>query len=377
MPGKESLKQKIIMITHEFYPKLRGISVYLQEIAKCASERGNTIEVWAPANDEILAADLPYTVKLMPLKGTQSWVSRIKLALELIKCREQVGNAILYLAEPGPIRTMLYLQLFSVIKPQALWITLYGSEIKKFTIFPHRKILFKKLLKFADRISVISQYNYRILRQLFPELDEKIVVAGCALKSDFTKEVSPKQKNNKDKIIVLTVGGIHPRKGQLNLLHALNRLELDLKKKIEYRLVGPLVKPSYFKKIESYANKNRLNFKYLGEVENKDLSAIYAEADIYAMTSIDYRSSVEGFGLTYLEASAHRLPIIAHRVGGVEDAVKNNVTGILIEPGDYEHLANVLQTLVADSSLRDRLGGEGERWARNHTWEKCVEKIFG
>ena len=87
----------------------------------------------------------------------------------------------------------------------------------------------------------------------------------------------------------------------------------------------------YFKKIKSYAENNNLNLKYLGVVNRQKLSNLYVAADIYAMTSVNYQNSVEGFGLTYLEASAHQLPIIAHRVGGVEDAVIDNITGLIVD----------------------------------------------
>ncbi len=373
---KPSLK-KVFLITHEFYPTLRGISVFLQEIAKCATRMGYQIVVWAPGNDALRNATFPYRVKALDLKGTQSWLSRIKLGIELFRSRHQFHDAILYLAEPGPVRTMLYLQLFSVIKPKALWITLYGSEIKKFTFLPYRKFLFKKLLNSADRVSVISQYNREFLSQIFPNLKPNITITGGALKSDYSPAKIQKKEKSGDKIIVLTVGGIHPRKGQLDLLSAMNGLELELKNIIEYWIVGPIIKRSYLKRIQAYAENNKLKFKYLGVVDNKELSELYLEADIYAMTSIDYRSSVEGFGLTYLEASAHRLPIIAHRVGGVEDAVKDNVTGILVDPGDKEKLTAAIKLLAENKSLRKKLGEAGVHWAENQRWEDCVENIFG
>ncbi len=51
------------------------------------------------------------------------------------------------------------------------------------------------------------------------------------------------------------------------------------------------------------------------------LGEIYAQADIFAMTSMPHRLSVEGFGLVYLEAGAHGLPVVAHAIGGVPEAV--------------------------------------------------------
>ena len=56
--------------------------------------------------------------------------------------------------------------------------------------------------------------------------------------------------------------------------------------------------------------------RFLGDVPDEELSQIYDRADIFAMTSINHGDSIEGFGLVYLEAAAHGLPVVAHRVDG-------------------------------------------------------------
>ena len=53
--------------------------------------------------------------------------------------------------------------------------------------------------------------------------------------------------------------------------------------------------------------------------------------------------SVEGFGFVYLEASSHGLAVLAHRIGGVEDAIKDGKTGILTNLEKPEELENALK----------------------------------
>ena len=64
--------------------------------------------------------------------------------------------------------------------------------------------------------------------------------------------------------------------------------------------------------------------------------------------------SIEGFGFVYLEASYFELPIIANRVGGVEDAVIDGKTGLLANPGDINGLTNLIKELVENENLRKR-----------------------
>ena len=55
---------------------------------------------------------------------------------------------------------------------------------------------------------------------------------------------------------------------------------------------------------------------FTGDLLDQELQQAYNEADFFALTSIPRTKSVEGFGFVYLEASAHGLPIIAHKTGG-------------------------------------------------------------
>jgi phosphatidylinositol alpha-1,6-mannosyltransferase len=76
-----------------------------------------------------------------------------------------------------------------------------------------------------------------------------------------------------------------------------------------------------------------LTVRFFGNIPDEELAAVYDRSDIFALTSVEHGQSVEGFGLVYLEAAAHSLPIVAHRVGGVSEAVRDGVTGLLVTPG--------------------------------------------
>ena len=85
---------------------------------------------------------------------------------------------------------------------------------------------------------------------------------------------------------------------------------------------------------------------------------------------------MEGFGIAFLEASAFSLPILATRVGGVEDAVIDQQTGFLSAPGDINELKNYLQRLMEDKELREKMGAEGRKWSQNHSWQKLVKELY-
>ena len=82
-----------------------------------------------------------------------------------------------------------------------------------------------------------------------------------------------------------------------------------------------------------------------------DMRAIYAAADIVALTSHN-----EGSPVSIIEAMAAGRPIVATAVGGVPDVVRNGVDGLLVPAGDGDALAAAINSLVADPLRRDRLG---------------------
>jgi glycosyltransferase involved in cell wall biosynthesis len=81
-----------------------------------------------------------------------------------------------------------------------------------------------------------------------------------------------------------------------------------------------------------------------------DMRAIYAAADIVALTSHN-----EGSPVSIIEAMASGRPIVATAVGGVPEVVRNGVDGLLVPAGDGDALAAAINSLVADPLRRDRL----------------------
>lgn len=366
----------VYLITHEFYPVRGGIATFTEEIAKAAAGLGHDIEVWAqsaaPADEKVW----PFKLRRLPLKGTHDLWCQIGLARELIRHRRQLRYATVYLPEPGPMLTMMLLQFFQTFRPHRLILTFHGSEILKFTGSPVRRALARRLINHASRISTLSNYTQELLLSHFPEAAEKIFLTPGALRSDFAV-VPPRTAVAKDKIVVLTVGRLHPRKGQLLTLKALQMLPVAVRARLEYWVVGAQGKGRYGDILRAAATTTPdLAVRFLGNIPDEELAKIYESADIFAMTSVNHKSSIEGFGLVYLEAAAHGLPVVAHDVGGVSEAVMDNVTGLLVPPHRPAQLAAAFEKLIHDPALRHRLGSAGREWAGRNCWKESAAALF-
>ena len=364
----------IHILTHEYPPSRGGAGRYCHELAKAISEKYGKVMVWAPIGSE--NCDGIEIIEL-PWRGSQSWLSSWKL-IKKIKSSKQFKqkNEILHIAEPGSSRAMI--RFAWLIKMEIkLILTIHGSEIVRFTKNPIEKWFFKRLLSRCTRIHVLSQYNEKKLIELFPFTKKSIMrVPGAPASGVSPKEAIHRHGKGSEKIRIVCVGRIHPRKGQDQIILALLTLPRTLQKQLFVQFVGPATTPKYLEAIRKLGNEFSGRISFEGDCTDEILSSVYRNADIFALTSMPRSNSIEGFGIVYLEASSYGLPVIANRTGGVEDAVIHEKTGLLSEPFDLNSLAKNFQLLIQDITLREKLGNNGLEWAKSHSWNKVASKIY-
>lgn len=370
--------EPLILVTHEFFPHRGGIAVYATEMARAAQDLGYAVEVWAPAlAPGVLELPRNYQIERLPMAGDHSLLSQWRMARRLIAERKRLRSAILYVPEPGPLLALLFLQYFDRLKPAQLVLTFHGSEIQWLASRWILRWSTTHLLRKATRIGVVSAFALDLLRQHFPAAVTKAVITPGALRTDLTSCALERLPHPKPKTIILTVARLNPRKGQLQVIAALQALPADQLASLEYWLVGSHGKDKYDDALATAAQAADFPVKFLGDIPDDQLSDIYAQADIFAMTSMPHKQSIEGFGLVYLEAGAHGLPIIAHAIGGVPEAVAHGETGLLVAPDDIAALTAAFAQLIADPALRHRLGEAGRIRAIRHTWTDAVQSLLG
>jgi glycosyltransferase involved in cell wall biosynthesis len=377
LPKTPANKTPVFLVTHEFYPRHGGIATFAEQIARAATKLGYDLEVWAQAAQPgAKEKSWPFRLRRMPLKGTHDLCCQVRTMREMIIHRRRLRYATVYLPEPGPMLAMMLLQVVSGFRPKRLVLTFHGSEILKFHGDPLQRLMTRQLIRRASRISVLTDYTHQLLCGHFPEAAGKTFLTPGALRADFVLAAPSDVPERARRIVILTVGRLHPRKGQRFIIEALQALPAAQQKMIEYWLVGSDTKENYEEHLKEAAGRSGLVVRFLGRVPDDELACIYRQADIFAMTSIDHRHSVEGFGLVYLEAAAHGLPVVAHAVGGVPEAVVDGVTGLLVPPDNRDALCAAFSRLIADKDLRRRLGAAGRKWAHRNSWARSADLLF-
>ena len=101
-----------------------------------------------------------------------------------------------------------------------------------------------------------------------------------------------------------------------------------------------------------------------------DVAEIMQIFDIFVLPSLN-----EGMGRVLVEAMAAGKPVVASNVGGIPDLVKDEITGLLVPPGDQQALANAIMRLADNPSEARRMGAAGKLYCHPFSLEAMVEKL--
>ena len=186
------------------------------------------------------------------------------------------------------------------------------------------------------------------------------------------REVTSRAEYGKREETELTfVGRLDAQKNPGTLLAALAKVVSSPGgEKVRARFLGEGMKLG---ELQQQARELRIEdrIRFSGRVV--DVASYLRRSDIFALPSLS-----EGISNALLEAMAHGLPCIATRIPGNTDLVIHRETGLLVEPGDAEDLAQAILELVGDPALGEKLGRAGrafveERFDIDHVAERYAK----
>ncbi len=92
-----------------------------------------------------------------------------------------------------------------------------------------------------------------------------------------------------------------------------------------------------------------------------------------AATFVCMPSRYEGWNIAAIEAAAHSKATLGTRIHGLTDAIRENETGLLVQPENADELAEKMVLLLKDRALREKLGKNGYEWAQRFTIERIAK----
>lgn len=115
---------------------------------------------------------------------------------------------------------------------------------------------------------------------------------------------------------------------------------------------------------------------FTGAVSSRERDEWLDRAHVFAMPSRrSGHGGGEGFGIVYMEASAHALPVVAGDDGGARDAVEDGGTGLLVDACDHVAVAEAVTALLRDPERAEEMGRRGAARAAALTWPAMAAQV--
>jgi glycosyltransferase involved in cell wall biosynthesis len=226
-------------------------------------------------------------------------------------------------------------------------------------------VLHELTLREAEALVFDSRKTLRLYEGLYSDLlkGKVLEVIPPGVETETFKYAPPVKK---DYFEIMTAGYLLKRKGIQYLIDAVPLILKEFKD-VKVRIVGdgPL-KSELVRLVKRLSLDDKVRFE--GLVPRDELAKYYANCDVYVQPSLS-----ETFPSTIREAVSVGRPVIATKVGFVEEHIIDGVNGFLVPKEDVEEIANKVLLLLSDEDLRLKMGAKAREYAeRNFDWNKIA-----
>ncbi len=250
---------------------------------------------------------------------------------------------------------------------------IHGKEINhsKGSFLNRRAI---KVLNHVDKIIANSEYtkNLAVLKGVEKE---KIVVINPGV--DQVKDLNDKSLDKVESLLkiksprLITVSRFDKRKNHEKVIMALKNLKQKYPN-IVYICIGSGEEETNLKKLVSELDLGP-QVMFFQDITDNLKNALIAKSNIFVMPSIIHKTSVEGFGIAYIEAAQYSIPSLGGKDGGASDAIEHNKTGLICDGNNLEDIYSSLNSLIENKKYLE-LGKNANNYVIKFQWKNIIEK---
>ncbi|PGY05652.1 glycogen synthase [Bacillus sp. AFS031507] len=226
----------------------------------------------------------------------------------------------------------------------------------------------KQAIKNANQVIVLCDVFRPILINLGAE-ENKITTVYTGIDFGGGKNQKKSKKSQRNTVITC-VSRLRPRKGHGYLFKALALIK-DKLKNVEVRIVGDGEMRNTLEMQVSELNLKNVSF--LGSRE--DIPKLLSESDIFVLPTTS-----DTLPISLIEAMFANQAILTTNCGGIPEIIKDNYSGLIVEPANPKQLAEKLSLLLRKESLRRELAGNAQSFAQQHltfsNMTQRIEKIY-
>ncbi len=172
---------------------------------------------------------------------------------------------------------------------------------------------------------------------------------------------------------IITVARLDKRKGHDNILMAIKNLKNKFPK-IKYVCIGSGDQENnLLKLVKELSLENEVSFQK--NVDFKMKTALISEANLFLMPSRIEKKSVEGFGISFMEAASYGVGSIGGKDGGATDAISHNKTGLICDGNNLNSIYESIINFLEDENFI-KFGKNASEFSQNFHWDKVVKEYL-
>lgn len=373
---------RIALLTYSTKP--RGGVTHTINLAESLAGLGHDVHVYALSSGNGFPSEVgvPHTLIQCPIKEYGSIDDKIK---------DYIDTYTSYLAESGLDYDILHAE--DCISANALFnlremglIDYYARTVHHLDDFTSACLIEcqDKSIRKPDYLISVSEHWKQELETKY-SLSSQVINNGVdyglysTVRGGEKKEAAKKEFSAGGARVMLSIGGIEPRKNTITALRAYNAARAYLKSHGE-RLVWLIgggetlfdyraYRHEFFSELARLGLKEGSDVLVLGNVPSEKMPLLYASADVFVFPSVK-----EGWGLVLLEAMSAGVPVVSSNIPPMTEFLRDGVNAVLVDPMDYKSLARGILELLENPGLAAALTKNGDETARYYSWASAAEK---
>ena len=382
--GRIRNKRKVAIQTAFYHPYVAGAEVFAQKLAEYLVERGHEVDIITWRLDrrlkrhEFINGVNVYRVNIPKIPHLKCFFGILTLAYRTWMLDKQKDYDVVHshLAFPtGQSGTIV-----KKLRKKRHLITVQGGDLadyKSETPAKYFGIILKPLiswsLKNADLVHAVSIYTKIRAEELGAR--ETIMIPNGVDVTEFKPMdkgiIRAKYGYSEKDFIIVSVSRLTPKNGIDYLIKAIDRVIDDIPN-IRLVVIGDGIQR---KKLIQLINNLRLTNKIdlLGNIPHSEIPEYLNIADVFVRPSLE-----EGFGISFIEAMACKVPVIGSNIGGIPDIIKDAENGYMVVPRNINELVQKLIRLSKDKELRHNLAENGYQTVQEKfNWNVVLKNMYG
>ena len=240
-------------------------------------------------------------------------------------------------------------------------------------------LLNKRMIKSLSKASFIianSRFTKKLVIKMgFNKDNIRVINPGCnypiKIEEDYLNKAKELYADSYPKII--TVSRLDKRKNHQNILMCVKNLKPRFPK-IKYISIGDGDEKENLEDLKKELNlEKEINFINISNEKFK--AALLHECDFFLMPSVIYKKSVEGFGISFIEAASYGKASIGGTSGGEQDAIKDGTTGYLCDGNSLDSIYESVINILENNNCK-KLGSNALNFSKDFKWEKIIKKYI-